>query len=83
MMGGDGLKEATQVAILNANYIAKRLGDHYPILYTGHDRVAHECILDCRPFEKGAHHRRRRRQAPDGLRLPRPDHELARRPARS
>ncbi|MEM9237698.1 MAG: aminomethyl-transferring glycine dehydrogenase, partial [Verrucomicrobiota bacterium] len=51
MMGGDGLTEATQVAILNANYIAKRLGDHYPILYTGNQGlVAHECIIDLRPL---------------------------------
>ncbi|MBL8856882.1 MAG: aminomethyl-transferring glycine dehydrogenase [Planctomycetes bacterium] len=52
MMGGAGLKKATQVAILNANYIAKRLAPHYPILYTGaHDLVAHECIIDCRPLK--------------------------------
>jgi glycine dehydrogenase len=49
LMGPDGLKQATQVAVLNANYIAKRLAPHYPILYTGHDGlVAHECILDLR-----------------------------------
>jgi glycine dehydrogenase len=52
MMGPDGLKEATQVAILNANYMAQRLKDHYPLLYTGtQGRVAHEFILDCRPLE--------------------------------
>ena len=49
MMGPDGLKEATQVAILNANYIAKRLSKSYDILYTGKKGfVAHECILDTR-----------------------------------
>jgi len=51
MMGGDGLKEATEVAILNANYIAKRLAPFYPILYTGNQGlVAHECIIDVRPL---------------------------------
>ncbi|WP_418202312.1 aminomethyl-transferring glycine dehydrogenase [Arthrobacter dokdonensis] len=49
MMGPDGLRLATQTAILSANYIARRLSDHYPVLYTGaHDLVAHECILDLR-----------------------------------
>jgi glycine dehydrogenase len=52
MMGGEGLTRATQVAILNANYIAKRLEDHYPLLFKGkHGRVAHECILDTRVFK--------------------------------
>jgi len=52
MMGPDGLKEATQVAILNANYVAKRLESSYPILYRAADGlVAHECILDCRPLK--------------------------------
>lgn len=47
MMGGDGLKLATEVAILNANYIAKRLNPHYPVVYTGRNGfVAHECIID-------------------------------------
>jgi glycine dehydrogenase len=51
MMGGAGLTQATRVAILNANYIAARLGGHYPILFMGNrGRVAHECILDTRPF---------------------------------
>ncbi|MGB6015815.1 MAG: aminomethyl-transferring glycine dehydrogenase [Nodosilinea sp.] len=55
MMGGAGLKRATEVAILNANYIAQRLAGHYDILYTGQNgRVAHECILDLRPFKKSA-----------------------------
>ena len=53
MMGGEGLRRASQVAILSANYVARRLGEHYPILYTGqHDLVAHECILDLRPITK-------------------------------
>ena len=53
MMGGDGLKRATQIAILNANYIKARLEAHYPVLYTGsHGRCAHEMILDCRHFKK-------------------------------
>jgi glycine dehydrogenase len=51
MMGGDGLTQATRVAILNANYIAARLAGSYPILFMGNKgRVAHECILDTRPF---------------------------------
>jgi glycine dehydrogenase len=55
MMGGHGLKLATQVAILNANYIAKRLEGHYQVLYTGNrGLVAHECILDLREFKKTA-----------------------------
>jgi glycine dehydrogenase len=54
MMGADGLRRASEVAILNANYIAARLGKHYPILYaTGKGRVAHECILDIRPINDG------------------------------
>ena len=52
MMGASGLKQASEIAILNANYIAKRLEGHYPILYRGHkDRVAHECIIDIRPIK--------------------------------
>ena len=55
MMGGEGLTEATKVAILNANYIAHRLGKHFPVVYQGKKgRVAHECILDVRPFKKSA-----------------------------
>jgi glycine dehydrogenase len=51
-MGGQGLKEATQYAILNANYIARRLRSHFPVLYRGHGNlVAHECILDLRQFK--------------------------------
>jgi glycine dehydrogenase len=49
LMGADGLRRATVVAILSANYIAARLADHFPVLYTGdHGRVAHECIVDVR-----------------------------------
>jgi glycine dehydrogenase len=55
MMGGNGLLAATQAAILNANYIAKRLEGHYALLYKGpHGRVAHECIIDTRPFKDTA-----------------------------
>ena len=53
MMGAAGLKRATLTAILNANYIAKRLAAYYPILYTGKNGwVAHECIIDCHAFKK-------------------------------
>ena len=52
MMGADGLRKATQVALLNANYIAKKLEPHYETLYTGRNGlVAHECILDLRPIK--------------------------------
>ena len=52
-MGPDGLRQATQVAILNANYIARRLNEHFPVLYSGQNGlVAHECILDLRPITK-------------------------------
>ncbi len=52
MMGRSGLKKATEVAILNANYVAKRLEGHYPVLYKGRNGlVAHECILDLRPLK--------------------------------
>ncbi len=55
MMGGEGLKAATEVAILNANYIAKRLAPHYPVLYTGPGGlIAHECILDLRPLKESS-----------------------------
>ncbi len=55
MMGPDGLTEATRIAILNANYIAKRLSPHFPVLYTGaNGLVAHECILDLRGFRHSA-----------------------------
>ena len=55
MMGADGLHKATQVALLNANYISRRLAPHYKTLYTGRNGlVAHECILDVRPLEKSS-----------------------------
>ena len=55
MMGEPGLRRATEVAILGANYIAHRLGAHYPVLYAGRNgRVAHELILDCRGFKKAS-----------------------------
>jgi glycine dehydrogenase len=55
MMGADGLTDATKVAILNANYIAKKLEQHYPVLYKGKNAlVAHECILDLRSLKKSA-----------------------------
>jgi glycine dehydrogenase len=55
MMGAAGLKRATEVAILNANYVAHRLRPHYPVLYTGPSgMVAHECIVDCRGFQAEA-----------------------------
>ena len=56
LMGGEGLTQATKVAILNANYLARRLEDAFDILYKGSSgRVAHECILDTRPFAESAH----------------------------
>ena len=56
MMGAEGLRKATQVAILNANYIAHQLKQNYQILYTGNkDLVAHECIVDTRPLDADAH----------------------------
>jgi glycine dehydrogenase len=56
MMGADGLRRATQIAILNANYVAHRLADHYPVLYAGNrGLVAHECILDLRPITDATH----------------------------
>jgi glycine dehydrogenase len=52
LMGSEGLRKATQVALLNANYVAKRLAPHYKTLYTGRNGlVAHECILDLRPLK--------------------------------
>ncbi|MFC0864503.1 aminomethyl-transferring glycine dehydrogenase [Sphaerimonospora cavernae] len=53
MMGGEGLRQATEQAILSANYLARRLATHYPVLYTGRDGlVAHECIIDLRQITK-------------------------------
>ncbi len=55
MMGGDGLRRASEIAILNANYIAARLEEHFPVLYRGAEgRVAHECIIDVRPLKQFA-----------------------------
>jgi glycine dehydrogenase len=55
LMGGEGLAAATKAAILNANYIAARLEEHYPLLFKGRNgRVAHECILDTRPLKEAA-----------------------------
>jgi len=55
LMGGEGLTRASKVAILNANYVAKRLDAHYPVLYRGtHGTVAHECIIDPRAFKQSA-----------------------------
>ncbi len=55
MMGADGLKQASQLAILNANYVAAQLSQHYPIRYTGaHGLVAHECIVDLNALSKGS-----------------------------
>ncbi|RWQ45474.1 MAG: glycine dehydrogenase (aminomethyl-transferring) [Mesorhizobium sp.] len=55
MMGASGLKQATETAIISANYVATRLGAHFPVLYKGrHERVAHECILDTRVLKDSA-----------------------------
>ncbi len=55
MMGGEGLRQATATAILNANYIAQRLAGSYEVLYTGrNNRVAHECIIDLRPLKESS-----------------------------
>ncbi|MEO8452666.1 MAG: glycine dehydrogenase (aminomethyl-transferring), partial [Gemmatimonadota bacterium] len=55
MMGPEGLTQATRIAILNANYVAKRLREKYKVLYSGHaGLIAHECIVDCRSFKQTA-----------------------------
>ncbi|UVK36689.1 aminomethyl-transferring glycine dehydrogenase [Mesorhizobium sp. AR10] len=55
MMGASGLKQATETAIISANYVATRLAPHFPLLYKGrHDRIAHECILDTRVLKDSA-----------------------------
>ena len=55
MLGASGLTRASEIAILNANYIAERLKEHYEILFTGKNgRIAHECILDVRPLKDSA-----------------------------
>ena len=70
MMGASGLTNATRMAILNANYIATRLKEHYPVLYANHNgRNAHEMILDCREFKKGRRRSRGYCEATDGLRI--------------
>ena len=52
MLGAKGLRKSTQMALLNGNYLSKKLGEHYPILYSGQNgRVAHECIVDLRPIK--------------------------------
>src|SRR5207245_9840133 len=55
LMGREALVEATKMAILNANYVARRLAAHYLLLFTGQNGlIAHECIIDCRPFKASA-----------------------------
>jgi len=55
LLGTEGLKRSTQMALLNANYVMKKLAEHYPVLYTGrNDRVAHECIIDLRPLKEAS-----------------------------
>lgn len=55
MLGKDGLKHSTEIAILSANYITEQLADHYPVLYRGrNDKVAHECIVDIRPLKEAS-----------------------------
>ncbi|MCR6650987.1 MAG: aminomethyl-transferring glycine dehydrogenase [Cellvibrionaceae bacterium] len=55
MMGAQGMKQATEYAILNANYVARRLQDHFPVLYTGRNGfIAHECLLDLRPLKEAS-----------------------------
>src|SRR5882757_6017449 len=55
MMGGEGLTRATEIAILNANYIATKLDPHFPVLYrNAKGRVAHECIVDPRPLKSSS-----------------------------
>jgi glycine dehydrogenase len=77
-MGADGLRARHRARDRGANYVAARLRDAFPVLYTGAGgHVAHECILDLRPITKRhGGHRRRRREAPDGFRLPCADDEL-------
>ena len=79
MMSGEGLTRATELAILNANYIANRLDAHFPVLYrNAKGRVAHECIVDPRAAQDHERRDRRRyRKTPDRLRLPCADHEFS------
>ena len=75
MMGPDGIREATGTAILSANYVAARLKDYWPVLYTGaRGRNAHECIFDLRALKgRFVSHGRGRGETADRLRLPRAD----------
>jgi glycine dehydrogenase len=77
--GARASSKATRVAILNANYMAKRLARplRHPLHRANRAASRTSSSSTCRPFEKSRRHRRRHRQAADGLRLPRPDHELA------
>ncbi|MEI6860553.1 MAG: aminomethyl-transferring glycine dehydrogenase [Shewanella sp.] len=55
LLGKQGLRQSTQMALLNANYVMKKLSEHYPVLYTGRNgRVAHECIIDLRPLKEAS-----------------------------
>ncbi len=55
LLGSEGLKKSTQTALLNANYVMKKLSEHYPVLFRGrNDRVAHECIIDLRPLKEAS-----------------------------
>ncbi|EGT3625442.1 aminomethyl-transferring glycine dehydrogenase [Morganella morganii] len=55
LLGSNGLKKSTQTALLNANYVMKKLSEHYPVLFRGrNDRVAHECIIDLRPLKEAS-----------------------------
>ena len=77
------MTDATRYAILNANYIKARLEPHYPVLYTrANGRVAHELIFDLRAIQGGGRRGDGRRQAADGLRLPRADGVVSGRRAR-
>ena len=78
LMGPDGLLAATEHAILGANYLAARLREHYPVLYTGVERAGGARVHPRHPAAHQGHrdHQRRHRQAADRLRLPRPDDEL-------
>ena len=62
MSGAEGLKKSSEYAVLNANYVAKKLNDKFPVLYTGNaNLVGHECILDIRELTDRSHCDRRRR----------------------
>ncbi len=76
LMGAEGLTRATAAAVLSANYVAARLGEHFPVLYRGHGGPGRPRVHPRRPRpdQGDRRHRRRRRQAAGRLRLPRPDH---------